>query len=55
MSFSALIPLGQLGLRLCSAELLTYAISVSLIIEIHKNNIDTFRYTNKQYYKIMFF
>ena len=31
------------------------AISVSLTIEIHKNNIDTFRVTNKQYYKTILF
>ena len=38
MSFSPLIPLGQQGLRLRFAKLPTYAISVSLTIEIHKNN-----------------
>ena len=42
-------------LRLHFAELLTNAISISLAIEIHKNNIDTFRITNKQYYKIILF
>ena len=32
-------------------ELLTFAISTSLTIEIHKNNTDTSSVTNKQYYK----
>ena len=31
-------------------EVPTYAISVSLTIEIHKNNIDISRFTKKQYY-----
>ena len=44
MSFSPLIPLGQQGLHF--VELPAYAISISLTIEIHKNN------TDKQYYKI---
>ena len=55
VSVSPLIPLGWQGLQLPFAKLLTYAISVSLTIEIHKNNIDTFRVTNKQYYKIILF
>ena len=50
-----LIPLGQQGLRMSFVELPTYVISVSLIIEIHKNNTDTFRVTNKQYCKIIFY
>ena len=53
--FSPLIPSGQQGLGLHFVELPTYAISVSLTIEIHKNNTDTFRVTNKQYYKITLF
>ena len=32
-----------------------FIISVSLTIEIHKTNIDTFRVTNKQYYNIILF
>ena len=51
MSFFPLIPLGRQGLRLRFVELPTYTISVSLMIEIHKNNTDTFSVTNKQYYK----
>ena len=39
MSFSPLIPLGQQGLRLRFVELPTNAISVSLTIKIHKNNL----------------
>ena len=38
-----LIPLGWQGLRLHFVELSTDTISVSLTIEIHKNNIDTLR------------
>ena len=51
MSFFPLIPLGRQGLRLRFVELPTYTISVSLMIEMHKNNTDTFSVTNKQYYK----
>ena len=36
-------------------KLPTYAISVSLTIELHKNNTDTPSVTNKQYYKIILF
>ena len=36
-------------------KLPTYAISVSLAIEIHENNIETSRVTKKQYYKIILF
>ena len=39
--------------RVKTVELLTYAISISVAIKIHKNNIDTFRVTKKQYYKII--
>ena len=42
-------------IRLYFVELLTYAISISLTIEIHKINIDTSKVTNKQYYKIILF
>ena len=55
MSFFPLILLRQQGLGLCFVELPTFAISVSLPIEIHKNNTDTFRVTNEQYYKIILF
>ena len=41
--------------RLHFVELPTYTISVSLTIAIPKNNIDTFRVTNKQYFKIILF
>ena len=50
-----LIPLRRQGLILRFIELPTYTISVSLTIEIHKNNIDTSWVTNKQYYKIILF
>ena len=50
-----LILLGQQGLRLRFAEILTCVPFVSLTIEIHKNNTDTFRVTNKQYYKTILF
>ena len=53
LSFSRLIQLGRQGLRQRFAELTTYAISFSLTIGIHKNNIDTFRVTSKQYHKII--
>ena len=43
----------QRGLRLHFVELLTYTISISLTIEIHKNSIDTFIVTNKKYYQII--
>ena len=46
----ALIPVGWQGLRLWFAELLTYTISIPLTIEMHKNNIDTFRVTNTTYF-----
>ena len=36
-------------------KLPTYAISVSLTIELHKNNTDTPSVTNKQYDKIILF
>ena len=36
-------------------KLPTYAISVSLTIELHKNNTDTSSVTNKQYHKIILF
>ena len=49
------ITLGQQGLGQCFVELPTHAISVSLTIETHKDNTDTFRVTNKQYYKIILF
>ena len=55
MSFSPLTPLGQQGLRLHFVKLLTYTISVPLTLEIHKNNINTFRVTNKSYYKKILF
>ena len=55
MSFFSLISLGRQGLRLRFVEFPTYIISVPLTIEIHKHNIDTFRVTNKQYYKIILF
>ena len=55
MSFSLLILLERKELRLHFVELQTYTISVSLTTEIHKNNIDTFRVTKKQYYKIILF
>ena len=45
----------QQGLELHFVKLPTYANFVSLVIEIHINNIDTFRVTNKQYYKIILF
>ena len=51
--FLPLILLGQQGLRLYFVKLLTYNTSISLKTEIHKNNIDTFRVTNKQYHKII--
>ena len=38
-----------------SAELPTYANSVSLTTEIDKNNIDTFGVTNKQYKILLLF
>ena len=44
------IPLGQQGLRLRSVELLIYTISISITIEIHKSNIDTFRVTKTTYF-----
>ena len=48
MSFFPLIPdCDEKGLKTVFVELLTYALSVSLTIEIHKNNIDTSRVTNK--------
>ena len=40
---------GDKGRNCVSAELPTYAISVFLTIEIHKNCIDTSRVTDKQY------
>ena len=55
MSFFLLIPLRQQGVRQHFAKLPTYAISVSVTTEIQKNNIDTFRDTSKQYYKIILF
>ena len=55
MSFPPLIPLGWQGLRIRFAKLPSYAISVSLTIGIHKNNVETFRVTEKQYYKIILF
>ena len=55
MSFSPLTPLGQQGLRLHFVKLLTYNISIPLTLEIHKNNIDTFKVTNKSYYKKILF
>ena len=54
MLFSPLIPLRQQGLRVRFVKLLISTISSSLTIETHKN-IDTFRVTNKQYYKIILF
>ena len=50
---SPIIPSGQQGLRLCIFKLLT-TIFISLTIEIHKNNSETFRVTNKHYYKLTF-
>ena len=49
------IPLGEQRLGLYFVKLSTYAIFVSPVIEIHKNNTDTFRVTNKEYYKIILF
>ena len=49
------VSLTRQGLKLCFVKLLTYAISISLTIETHKNNIDIFRVTSKQYYKTMLF
>ena len=55
MRFFLLIPLRQQRLGLRFVELPTYAFSVSLKIEIYKNNTDTFRVTKKQYYKTIIF
>ena len=55
--FNHFIPLFRIGatrVKTVFVELPTYAISVSLTIEIHKNNIDTSTVTNKQYYKKYF-
>ena len=52
--FFPIIPLRQQGLRVRFVKLLINTISVSLTIETHKN-IDTFRVTNKQYYKMILF
>ena len=41
--------------KIVFVELLTYTVSISVTIEIHKKKIDTFRVTNKRYYKIIFF
>ena len=55
VSFPPLLPLGQQWLRLHFVELPTYAIFISLVIEIHINNTDTFRVTDKQFYKMILF
>ena len=48
VSFFPLIPdCDEKGSKTVFVELLTYTLSVSLTIEIHKNNIDTSRVTNK--------
>ena len=50
-----LFGIGTTKVKAVFVKLLTYAISASLIIEIHKDNIDTPRVTNEQYYtKILF-
>ena len=55
MWFFPLISLGQQGLGLHFVKLPAYAIFISSVLEIHINNTDTFKVTNKQYYKIIVF
>ena len=53
--FSTLFGIQTTKFKIVFVKLLTYDISASLIIEIHKDNIDTPRVTNEQYYtKILF-